>query len=467
MKNLPTSILKRSLLALVTAAIGLRPAPAKDLHVPVDFATIQAAVKAAASGDVIRIAAGVYMEQVYIQRKSLALIGEPGAVIQAKQGMKSPIPDVGTVPLLAIDRSTNVTLQGLTFDGARLGEAYPEFSYMGVIFFGSSGRVEECIVKGFRTAVDPLFAFNGFGLVAMDSSPPAAIVPNVKAVHNNFADNGLSIHIRGSDSAPSMLHLTFSLDNNTITGVGPTSNGTQAGLLVSYGASGDVTGNRIADYYHTGVGLDFSYGVLAIDWRFFVGAAASPAALLPVRYAGNTFVNNQRNLASVLSHGSQFENNSFQGPASGRSSTGMLITGDTNQITLNGFNDLTRGILLMGDDPDYGTVLGVARNPDLKSNRFCNVTKSLEIEQLVENVSEEGSEVCPFPAPRLALRRLPSGVVQLSWRAAPNEYVLERTDNLATLHWAPAAGLPTAVNDQVTWPGAIGGLYQFFRLRIP
>ena len=63
-------------LCVALLALGTVTASAGDLYVPTGYATIQAAVDAAAaSGDVIHVAAGTYREQVKIELKSLDLVG--------------------------------------------------------------------------------------------------------------------------------------------------------------------------------------------------------------------------------------------------------------------------------------------------------------------------------------------------------------------------------------------------------
>src|SRR6267143_952160 len=123
------------------------------LHVPADYPTIQGAVDAAVSGDQIRIAAGTYTEQVVIASKNLKLIGEPGAVLEARPGLAATLTPYGepnVQPLLAIALCDDVTVRGLTLDGKRLGPVHP--GLVGVAYHGSSGRMEHCLVRGFRLA---------------------------------------------------------------------------------------------------------------------------------------------------------------------------------------------------------------------------------------------------------------------------------------------------------------------------
>jgi parallel beta-helix repeat protein len=66
------------LLAVLLLAAPLR---ADTLKVPQQFATIQAAVNVAASGDVIQVSKGVYRENVVVNTAGIALRGKSGAVV--------------------------------------------------------------------------------------------------------------------------------------------------------------------------------------------------------------------------------------------------------------------------------------------------------------------------------------------------------------------------------------------------
>src|SRR5262245_26109495 len=72
---------------------------------PADQPRFQAAVNAAASGDEIKIASGVYAEQVVISNKSLTLSGSPGTVLRAIPGMSQPYAGFVRVPLVSIARA--------------------------------------------------------------------------------------------------------------------------------------------------------------------------------------------------------------------------------------------------------------------------------------------------------------------------------------------------------------------------
>ena len=98
-----------------------RLAQAATLNVPADYATIQAAVNAAAQGDEIKIAAGLYTQQVVVLNKNLSFTGEPGTIIKAWPGMVHSV--YSSWNELFEFESANVTVTGIDFEGDHLGDA--------------------------------------------------------------------------------------------------------------------------------------------------------------------------------------------------------------------------------------------------------------------------------------------------------------------------------------------------------
>lgn len=378
---------------LITSALlalaSMVPGAAAVLRVPNQYATIQAAVDAAASGDTIRIAAGIYEEQVLIASKNLKLIGVPGAVLRAKPGMIETLLPIDPTtaqlrPVVGVIFADDVTVEGLTVDGGRLGEV--NYAMFGVIFHGSSGRMEHCTIRGFRG--DPGLEF-GSGFAAGNFATTGRPVQQVRVFNNLFEDNWTSVEVSGADgTAPNPLHVKFVIQGNRIKGIGPTDVGTQTGIQLNPGVSGVVRGNEITDHDCTGPAYNFSYGINASD------RSGNLIPMQPIRYEGNTFRNNQEHIVATTSDGSQFVNNSFQGSSTGTRPNGIAASGDNLQIVNNDFEDLPTGITLFGDDPDFGTALGIATNVKLIANRFCHVGEPIVVEPLVTDVTEHGTKLC-------------------------------------------------------------------------
>jgi len=231
-----------SLAILILGLAAASFATAADLYVPAGYPTIQAAVNAANSNDTIHIAAGVYAGQVLISNKSLTLSGSPGAVLRATSGMGQPYTTLGLVwvPLLGILRS-EVVVSNLTIEGEHLAESQASV-FTGIYYVGSSGRVEDCRIMGFRGNTLGSSYANGLRVVNPANLRTNAV--SIQILRSTFADNLISIALIGDDIKsndpafdPTLLRTTFVVSDNTITGNGPDATGTQLGVQIYAGAA--------------------------------------------------------------------------------------------------------------------------------------------------------------------------------------------------------------------------------------
>ena len=463
-------------MAVVLAALSLPLSGlSADLNVPAQYPTIQAAVDAAADGDTIHVAPGVYVEQILILRKKLTLLGRPGTVIRAQAGLKTtlkrndlPTSGIESTPAVLAAAVSEVVLKGLTFEGEHLGETFGLFSYMAIAFGGTSGRLEDCTVRGFRSAatLDPF----AWGFVAANWTALGTPPLTVQVLRCAFADNGTSIHVRGDDLAPTQPRLTFTIADNTITGVGPTALGPQTGIEIGAGAAGEVRGNAISDHFFTTTNEPSAFlgsmGIIAVDVWYLFGGVSSPRTLLPVRYEDNTFRANQDHLVSLKAKDSQVVNNTFQGAENRKLYSGIIVSGENMLIASNRFTDLIVGITSPGNDPvtlwdpQFRTTFGIATNPRLVSNRFCNVLfRVLNIEP---PVTEEGTQECPFRDPSLEIA--PAAI--LSWPAYAEGWNLESAPTVNG-PWTTFTATVTVESDQNTTAVKTGSQQQFFRLHKP
>jgi len=383
--------------SLLVGLVSSLPVVAADIKVPADYATIQAAVDAAASGDTIQIAAGVYTEQIVIVRKNLTLFGAPGAVIMAQPGLSPTLLmdfETSENSLLAIPLS-DVLASGLTFEGEHLADSETYGSLVGIYCLGASGRVINCKVEGFHgTEVNGGL---GIGFLARNPVNLGTPVVNVGVFDSTFADNQTSMVVSGDgDFNPRLLRTRFTIEGNTITGPGLGSDALfLAGIVIGTGAGGEVRQNTIRDHIFIGPNIYYAaFAITAFDQRGF-GASLAPVPLQAVRYEGNTFLNNQVHLAAILANGSQFVNNTFQGTGPGPVPIGIGVTGDDILIANNDFSDMPRGIQLIGGGPEHGTLLGITTNPKVIANRFCGVDQPIVIDPLVTGVKEHATKICP------------------------------------------------------------------------
>jgi hypothetical protein len=439
---------------LLTLAAGLS-STAAELRVPADYPTIQAAVNAAQTNDIVRLAPGVYAEQVTVLRKHLALLGSPGAVVRAKTDMVQTLAsyDFCRTPLLGVALS-EVTIKGISFEGEHLGNAYP-CSLAAIIYSGSSGAIEECSFSGFRGEND----FSGAGVVAANNTTLGAGPVSVQVLRCAFRDNAFSIFVRGADAAPDQPRLKFVIEGNTITGVGPTTIGAETGILVSYGATGTVRGNTITD--HAFIGGQGARGIFGADWQWIWFGKPSPAPLSPVSYTGNVFRNNQQHLVTLFDQGSQIVGNTFAATGPGPRPTGVAVSGRNLLIATNRFSDMPTGVLLLGDDPDYPNgAIGIASDSAVLNNRFCNVTNPIVVEPLATNITQQGTLTCPFARPSLAI----APAALLAWPGDEEGWAVESAVNVDG-PWTASDATPFKQYGRNSIAVPTEGEGRFFRLR--
>ena len=226
------------------------------LHVrtgPGDFATIQAAVDAAANGDTIDIAAGTYREQVTVSGKVLTIHGAgdgAGGTIIGTRRMRQPLvvdaidPNAGRpnkFAVIAVTNDANVTIEGVAVDGREQGfiPGASAYDFVGVYVLDSDAVINGVAASNIDDTVGPPIG-NGqrdFAIIATShDAAHGGLGPHTVTIEHstlsNFQKGGMLLN--GAT-------LTVDIHDNTITGAGAqTGNMAQNGIQVG-GASAAPT----------------------------------------------------------------------------------------------------------------------------------------------------------------------------------------------------------------------------------
>jgi hypothetical protein len=303
--------------------------------------------------------------------------------------------------------------------------------------------------------------------VAANSLVPESV--NVQILRTTFQDNASSIHVRGAREAAESQRLTFTIAENGVIGVGPTASGPQIGILIGTGASGEVKRNIISDHFSTRGDTDYpSVGLLAMDEGLLFGWRQNPAPLLSVSCESNTFRLNQHHLNCFKGNGARISNNTFEGAGAGFRPTGLMLSGESTLVKGNWFSEIPTGITLLGEDPDYGTTLGIARDATLLDNRFCHVTMPVNVQSLAVGITNQGTVLCPLPAPTLTIERrlIVPGTVFLSWPKYPDAWLYElEIAPTPQGTWVPVGKSSLEIHDTKSIALETDNSPRFFRLR--
>jgi hypothetical protein len=112
-------------------------------YVPGDYPTIQSAIDAAASGDIIEVASGTYEENLSVCDKSLTIRCLEGSAEAPMAYLHQAGGIGGNGPILFVVDSSNVTVQGFQFQSAT-DSTTPAFDGRAIAVTGASLTVNDC-----------------------------------------------------------------------------------------------------------------------------------------------------------------------------------------------------------------------------------------------------------------------------------------------------------------------------------
>jgi parallel beta-helix repeat protein len=354
--------------ALLTTVAG--PAAAKTLVVAPDghgnpkdcnaseatpYTTIASAVAAAAPHDAIKICPGTYPEQITIA-KSLILRGESGAVLKPSAMVANTTsltpPNNALAAIIAVDGVKDVTIEGLTIDGADNGISscpaqVPVPDLFGIFYRNASGAVRDSAIRNMRLGPGLAACRGGTAILVQSGSGGRSQVTIENNSIHDFQRNGITANEAGS---------TVQIRRNVVTGLGPTTGSVQSGIQIARGATGVVEENVVTQMISAScvdVATCGSNGNGVI-----IGSGSSD-----VRVVRNTLGSTQTGVAvfgddnrvqgNVIFETLVFDGIYVEGGGNDVESnnitrsdeSGIFIAGDGNRVTNNRINEAPIGLL--------------------------------------------------------------------------------------------------------------------------
>lgn len=360
------------------------------------YTSIQAAVNAAPAGATINVCPGTYPETVRIA-KSLTVrgirVGNLNLILinpVIGAGNTTSLSSAGPVAaIVLVEKTSNVTLDDLTVDGANntLGGCGTDF--VGIFYRNASGKVTNSAVRNIRLFPDGLLGCQaGVGIFAQSGNEinvarGARLEVSNTSVHD-YQKNGITGNEVGTE---------LTAIGNAVTGFGPTSVIAQNGIQLGFGARGVIDGNSIINNNYSAC-TSVSCNFVAANILVFSGASGIKIlrnnlgrSQANVFFSGESATQPVRN--GVIEGNTIFDTDVFDGIyINGNNNTArnnkifnsdeasVFIDGNNNKISDNTFNEAPIGVWV-----------GSGSGNQISSNRYYNIGQRLFPASLASNSS--------------------------------------------------------------------------------
>lgn len=358
-----------SISALAGLALALPAGISNTRVVPDDFATIQAALDASASGDTVLVRPGTYRESLRFHGRSIALVSTDGAAATILDGGGTANPDDATggedvLVWFDAGEGPGAVLQGFTLRGAE--SARTGVQGAAVLIADSSPTLRDNVVEG-------NYSFTGAGVACVRSS---ALIDGC-TFRANKGTAGVAMWLSGG----SVQVMDCDFDANLPDGA-PAGSHAGTAIAADGGAptirSSRFTGNR--SYFGGAISLVRCSGVISScefegNMADSLGGAINCGAGVTTLIEANEFVGNAAVFGGAVMVGSAsptIRGNRFDGNVASAGGGGIAYGSNTGGIAEN--NDLIGNTVvidgaLAGRGGGIGAVSG-ACSAQIRGNRM-------------------------------------------------------------------------------------------------
>jgi pectin methylesterase-like acyl-CoA thioesterase len=329
---------------MTTIVVSNNPAPCPGAQ----FTTIQAAINAASPGTQIHICEGTYPEQLKIA-KPLSLHGENGVVIQPSNVTANSTGTFSGQPIAAIilvQDATDVDIHNVIVDGSNAGIAECAPDFIGIFYRNASGDISRVAVRNVKLSTALNGCQSGSAILIQSGGGAVSKVEIEDASIHDYQKNGITANEIGTQ---------VSIEDDVVTGIGPTTGAVQNGIQIGFGAAGSIAGNTVANHIwsscvSTTVCASNASDILVVQSDNVTvdhnraGVSQTGIAIL----ANHARVTNNHVFDTQIFDGIQLfgnDNDAKNNDIVHSDEAGVFVQGNNNTITHNRINEAAFGVL--------------------------------------------------------------------------------------------------------------------------
>jgi hypothetical protein len=231
---------------------------------------------------------------------------------------------------LLIADTTDVSISGLTVDGANNAIAACAPDLIGISFQNASGGLDHVAVRNFKLATALSACQSGTGIFVQSGGGGVSKVEIDHCSVHDFQKNGITADEKGTVTV---------IRRNVVTGIGPTNGAAQNGVQIGFGAAGSILENIVTNNVWA--------PCTAIETCATVATNILVTQSDNVEISGNTAGISQVNIFAHGNNASIERNQTFAATVF----DGIRIQGDQSRVRQNRiFNAAESGIFLSGNN---------------------------------------------------------------------------------------------------------------------
>jgi len=286
-------------------------------------------------------------------------------------------------PIILVKDTTDVDIRDVIVDGANndITACGPDF--IGILYQNASGEVARVAVRNVKLSTTLNGCQSGSAILIQSGGGKTSVVGVKSSSIHDYQKNGITANEVGTQ---------VQIEDNVVTGVGPTTGAAQNGIQIGFGAGGSITKNTVANHiWSPCVSLASCNVTFAVDILVIESDGVSVEQnLAGVSQVGIDIVGNHAQVSenqvfdTLIFDGIELkgnDNDARDNSITHSNQAGVFIKGNNNDVRQNRINEAAYGVL---------KTAGFTGNV-IRRNDFSNVLVMVQ-----DPAGRGGSEASPY-----------------------------------------------------------------------